>query len=155
MDVFGRGCALTPHAPRAHSMPQTVYAERETMISRGDLFSASLDPVVGSEQGGIRPVLVIQNDVGNRYSPTVIVLAITGQVNKARLPTHVPVPAGNTGLQKDSVVLAEQIRTLDKRRLRERIGALPPELMEKVTEAVRVSLGVGDAPHGRGAVERG
>ena len=78
MDVFGRGCALTPHAPRAHSMPQTVYAERETMISRGDLFSASLDPVVGSEQGGIRPVLVIQNDVGNRYSPTVIVLAITG-----------------------------------------------------------------------------
>ena len=106
MDVFGRGCALTPHAPRAHSMPQTVYAERETMISRGDLFSASLDPVVGSEQGGIRPVLVIQNDVGNRYSPTVIVLAITGQVNKARLPTHVSVPAGNTGLQKDSVILA-------------------------------------------------
>src|SRR5699024_1531044 len=104
--------------------------------------SASLDPVVGSEQGGIRPVLVIQNDVGNRYSPTVIVLAITGQVNKARLPTHVPVPAGNTGLQKDSVILAEQIRTLDKRRLRERIGSLPPEIMEKVSEALRVSLAV-------------
>ena len=152
MDVSGRGYALTPHAPRAHSMPQTVYAERETMISRGDLFSASLDPVVGSEQGGIRPVLVIQNDVGNRYSPTVIVLAITGQVNKARLPTHVSVPAGNTGLQKDSVILAEQIRTLDKRRLRERIGSLPPEIMERVSEAVRVSLGVeqGEPPHARG-----
>ena len=100
----------------------------------------------------IRPVLVIQNDVGNRYSPTVIVLAITGQVNKARLPTHVSVPAGNTGLQKDSVILAEQIRTLDKRRLRERIGSLPPEIMEKVTEAVRVSLGVDrEGPHPRGA----
>jgi len=122
-------------------MQQTVYAERETMIARGDLFSASLDPVVGSEQGGVRPVLVIQNDVGNRHSPTVIVLAITGQVNKARLPTHVPVPAGANGLQKDSVILAEQIRTLDKRRLRERIGTLPPEIMEKVAEAVRISLG--------------
>ena len=112
------------------------------MISRGDLFSACLDPVVGSEQGGIRPVLVIQNDVGNRYSPTVIVLAITGQVNKARLPTHVPVACEGTGLAKDSVVLAEQIRTLDKRRLRERIGTLRPEVMDRVTEAVRVSLGV-------------
>ena len=142
MDVSGRGYALTPHAPRAHSMPQTVYAERETMISRGDLFSASLDPVVGSEQGGIRPVLVIQNDVGNRYSPTVIVLAVTGQVNKARLPTHVPVACEGTGLLKDSVVLAEQIRTLDKRRLRERIGTLRPEVMARVTEAVKVSLGV-------------
>ena len=142
MDVFGRGCALTPHAPRAHSMPQTVYAERETMISRGDLFSASLDPVVGSEQGGIRPVLVIQNDVGNRYSPTVIVLAITGQVNKARLPTHVSVPAGNTGLQKDSVILAEQIRTLDKRRLREKTGALPPEAQQKVDQALGISVGL-------------
>lgn len=111
------------------------------MIARGDLFSASLDPVVGSEQGGIRPVLVIQNDVGNRHSPTVIVLAITGQVNKARLPTHVPVPAGENGLQKDSVILAEQIRTLDKRRLREHIGTLSPELMERVSNAVKISLG--------------
>lgn len=143
MDVSGRGYALTPHAPRTHSMPQTVYAERETMISRGDLFSASLDPVVGSEQGGIRPVLVIQNDVGNRYSPTVIVLAITGQVNKARLPTHVPVPAGNTGLQKDSVVLAEQIRTLDKRRLRERMGNLAPDDMNRINRALSVSFGLG------------
>ena len=146
MDVSGRGYALTPHAPRTHSMPQTVYAERETMISRGDLFSASLDPVVGSEQGGIRPVLVIQNDVGNRYSPTVIVLAITGQVNKARLPIHVPVPAGNTGLQKDSVVLAEQIRTLDKRRLRERAGKIPPEDMHRVDEALGVSMGLVPQP---------
>lgn len=125
-----------------HSMNQTIYAERDPMISRGDLFSACLDPVVGSEQGGIRPVLVIQNDVGNRYSPTVIVLAITGQVNKARLPTHVPVNAEGTGLQKDSVILAEQIRTLDKRRLRERIGTLKPEVMAQVTAALKVSLGV-------------
>ncbi len=147
MDVFSHGNALSHRSALSHNMPQTVYAERETMISRGDLFSASLDPVVGSEQGGIRPVVVIQNDVGNRYSPTVIVLAITGQVNKARLPTHVSVPAGNTGLQKDSVILAEQIRTLDKRRLRERIGSLPPEIMEKVSEALRISLAV-DRPEG-------
>lgn len=111
------------------------------MIMRGDLFSACLDPVVGSEQGGIRPVLVVQNDVGNRYSPTVIVLAVTGQINKNRLPTHVSVHAGNTGLQKDSVVLAEQIRTLDKRRLREKIGSLKPEVMQKVSEAMMISLG--------------
>ena len=92
-------------ARSGHTMQQTLYAERDPMINRGDLYSACLDPVVGSEQGGIRPVLVIQNDVGNRYSPTVIVLAVTGQVNKARLPTHVPVLAGENGLQKDSVCL--------------------------------------------------
>ncbi len=132
----------SPTRTAAHRMQQTLYAERDPiMISRGDLFSACLDPVVGSEQGGIRPVLVVQHDVGNRYSPTVIVLAVTGQVNKNRLPTHVPVAAGNTGLQKDSVVLAEQIRTLDKRRLREKIGSLKPEVMQKVSEAMRVSLG--------------
>ena len=125
----------------AHTMQQTLYAERDPMIMRGDLFSACLDPVVGSEQGGIRPVLVVQNDVGNRYSPTVIVLAVTGQINKTRLPTHVPVAAGNTGLAKDSVVLAEQIRTLDKRRLREKIGTLRPEVMQKVSEAMMISLG--------------
>lgn len=125
-----------------HSMQQTLYAERDPMINRGDLYSACLDPVVGSEQGGIRPVLVIQNDVGNRHSPTVIVLAITGQINKARLPTHVPVPAEGNGLMKDSVILAEQIRTLDKRRLRERIGTIAPEVMEKVSEALKISLGV-------------
>jgi mRNA interferase MazF len=125
----------------SHSMNQTLYAERDPMINRGDLYSACLDPVVGSEQGGIRPVLVIQNDVGNRHSPTVIVLAITGQVNKARLPTHVSVSADGTGLQKDSVILAEQIRTLDKRRLRERIGTLSGDTMDRVSEALRISLG--------------
>ena len=133
---------LTPRRTPSHSMPRTLYAERDSMISRGDLFSACLDPVVGSEQGGIRPVLVIQNDVGNRYSPTVIVLAITGQMNKAHLPTHVPVSCEGTGLLKDSVGLAEQIRTLDKRRLRERIGALRPETMARVSEALRLSLGI-------------
>ena len=133
---------FSPANPATHRLNQTIYAERDPMISRGDLFSACLDPVVGSEQGGIRPVLVIQNDVGNRYSPTVIVLAITGQLNKARLPTHVPVCAEGTGLQKDSVILAEQIRTLDKRRLRERIGTLRPEVMAQVTAALKVSLGV-------------
>ena len=128
--------------PGQHTMQQTLYAERDPMINRGDLYSACLDPVVGSEQGGIRPVLVIQNDVGNRHSPTVIVLAVTGQINKARLPTHVPVPAEGNGLMKDSVILAEQIRTLDKRRLRERLGAIAPEVMDKVSEALRISLGV-------------
>ena len=128
-------------ARSGHTMQQTLYAERDPMINRGDLYSACLDPVVGSEQGGIRPVLVIQNDVGNRYSPTVIVLAVTGQVNTARLPTHVPVLAGENGLQKDSVILAEQIRTLDKRRLRERIGSIGPEIMEQVSQALRISLG--------------
>lgn len=131
----------TPPRPYPHSMPHTMVAECDTMINRGDLFSACLDPVVGSEQGGIRPVLVIQNDVGNRYSPTVIVLAVTGQLGKARLPTHVPIACEGTGLVRDSVVLAEQIRTLDKRRLRERIGALRPEVMARVGEALKVSLG--------------
>ena len=124
-------------------MHQSIYMERDPMIQRGDLYSACLDPVVGSEQGGIRPVLIVQNDVGNRYSPTVIVLAVTGRLNKSRLPTHVPIDAGDTGLQRDSVVLAEQIRTLDKRRLRERIGSLRPEVMDQVSQAMRISLGFG------------
>jgi len=130
-----------PPAAQPHTMAHTMYAERDGMISRGDLYSACLDPVVGSEQGGIRPVLVIQNDVGNRHSPTVIVLAVTGQLGKARLPTHVPIACEGTGLVKDSVVLAEQIRTLDKRRLRERIGQLRPEVMAQVSRAVQISLG--------------
>ncbi len=110
------------------------------MIVRGELYTADLDPVVGSEQGGMRPVLVVQNDVGNRFSPTVVVLALTSQIDKARLPTHVLV--SGAGLARPSVVLAEQMRTLDKRRLRERIGMLPPEMMEKVNQAIRVSLAV-------------
>ena len=133
---------IAPPFPHPHTMSHRMISERDGMINRGDLFSACLDPVVGSEQGGIRPVLVIQNDVGNRYSPTVIVLAVTGQLGKARLPTHVPIACEGTGLVRDSVVLAEQIRTLDKRRLRERIGALRPEVMARVGEAVKVSLGI-------------
>ena len=133
---------IAPPPAYPHSMPHRMVAERDTMINRGDLYSACLDPVVGSEQGGIRPVLVIQNDVGNRYSPTVIALAVTGQLGKARLPTHVPIACEGTGLVKDSVVLAEQSRTLDKRRLRERIGTLKPETMARVGEAVKVSLGI-------------
>mgnify|MGYP001083697132 CR=1 FL=1 len=110
------------------------------MIFRGDLYKAELDPVVGSEQGGTRPVLVVQNDAGNRYSPTVIVLALTSQLGKPRLPTHVPV--SGQGLKRDSVVLAEQIRTLDKRRLREKIGRLDDVVMEQVNRAISASLGL-------------
>lgn len=112
------------------------------MVMRGELYSANLDPVVGSEQAGLRPVLIIQNNTGNRFSPTVIVLALTSQLQKARLPTHVAVPAYGHGLERDSVVLAEQIRTLDKRRLREKIGTLQPEYMEQVSKALMVSLGL-------------
>ena len=112
------------------------------MILRGEIYSANLDPVVGSEQGGLRPVLIIQNNTGNRYSPTVIVLALTSQIQKARLPTHVYIPAAGHGLERDSVVLAEQIRTLDKRRLRDRIGLLQTEYMDQVALALRVSLGL-------------
>lgn len=112
----------------------------KAMIRRGEIYTAGLDPVVGSEQGGMRPVLVVQNDMGNRYSPTVIVLALTSAMGKPALPTHVRVAAGETGLSRDSVVLAEQMRTLDKRRLRERIGLLPPELMLEVDRALCNSL---------------
>ncbi len=110
-------------------------------IKRGELYYADLSPVVGSEQGGIRPVLVVQNDVGNKYSPTVIAAAVTSKINKAKLPTHIELPSQSYGLQKDSVILLEQIRTLDKRRLKERIGALPDGTMQKVNEAILISLG--------------
>jgi mRNA interferase MazF len=110
------------------------------MIKRGELYYADLSPVVGSEQGGIRPVLVVQNDVGNRYSPTIIAVAVTSQMNKARLPTHIELDT-TCGLPKESVILAEQMRTLDKRRLKEKIGALSPKAMEKVNAALMVSLG--------------
>ena len=111
------------------------------MVKRGEVYYADLSPVVGSEQGGVRPVLVVQNDVGNRYSPTVIAAAITSQIGKSRLPTHVALPAEGVGLPKDSVILLEQIRTLDKRRLRERIGTVSPEIMDKVSQALKISLG--------------
>lgn len=114
------------------------------VIKRGDIFYADLSPVIGSEQGGIRPVLIIQNDIGNKYSPTVIVTAITSQINKAKLPTHIEINAVDYGLAKDSVILLEQLRTIDKKRLREKIGNLSHELMEKVDEALSISLGLTD-----------
>lgn len=110
-------------------------------IKRGELYYADLSPVVGSEQGGVRPVLVVQNDVGNKYSPTIIAAAVTSKINKAKLPTHIELPLGDFGLQKDSVILLEQIRTLDKRRLKERIGELPEVTMSKVDKAILISLG--------------
>lgn len=114
------------------------------MIKRGDIYYADLSPVVGSEQGGIRPVLVVQNDIGNKYSPTVIAAAITSQINKAKLPTHIEISAQEYGLLKDSVILMEQIRTIDKKRLREKIGRLDDELMDKVNEALTISFGLAD-----------
>ena len=110
---------------------------------RGEIYRAALDPVVGSEQGGTRPVVVVQNNVGNRYSPTVIVLAVTSRMNKARLPTHIEEPSPIGGLPRDSVILAEQVRTLDKQRLTERLGALPESVMAQVDRALLMSLGIG------------
>ena len=111
-------------------------------IKRGYLYYADLSPVVGSEQGGVRPVLIIQNDIGNKYSPTVIVAAITSQINKAKLPTHIEISAHEYGLNKDSVILLEQIRTLDKKRLREKIGCLDKNMMLKVDNSLQISLGL-------------
>jgi len=111
-------------------------------VRRGDVFYADLDPVVGSEQGGLRPVLIVQNDVGNRHSPTVIAAAITSRMGKTRLPTHIDVLAGRTGLLRDSIVLLEQLRTLDKRRLREKMGHLDDDLMQEIDVALGVSLGL-------------
>lgn len=114
------------------------------LIKRGDIFYADLSPVVGSEQGGVRPVLIVQNDIGNKYSPTIIAAAITSQINKAKLPTHIEISAQEYGLQKDSVILLEQIRTIDKKRLREKIGHLDDDLMLKVNEALGISFGLSD-----------
>ena len=111
-------------------------------VKRGDIYYADLSPVVGSEQGGLRPVLIIQNDIGNRYSPTVIAAAITSRMEKNKLPTHIEVYAARVGLPRDSVILLEQIRTLDKRRLRERIGHLGEDEMQRVNEAISVSFGL-------------
>ena len=114
-------------------------------VKRGELYYADLSPVVGSEQGGIRPILVVQNDIGNKYSPTIIAAAITSKINKAKLPTHIELPS-SYGLAKDSVILLEQIRTLDKRRLKERIGELPPSTMVRVNRAILISLGFPVSP---------
>ena len=116
-------------------------------IKRGDIFYADLSPVIGSEQGGLRPVLIIQNDVGNKYSPTVIAAAITSKTGKAKLPTHIDIYAEATGLIKDSVILLEQIRTLDKRRLKEKTGHLSPAKMSEVDNAIAVSLNLAGAAH--------
>lgn len=110
-------------------------------VSRGDIYYADLSPVVGSEQGGVRPVLIVQNDVGNRYSPTVIIAAITSQLDKAKLPTHIEIKK-EYGLEKDSVILLEQIRTLDKRRLKEKVCTIDNETMQKVDIAIMISLGI-------------
>ena len=113
-------------------------------IKRGDIYYADLSPVVGSEQGGVRPVLIVQNDVGNRYSPTVIAAAITSQKSKTSLPTHIELGSNNTGLQKDSIVLLEQIRTIDKHRLKEKMGCLDGNSMNKVNQAIGISFGLSD-----------
>ncbi len=112
-------------------------------MKRGDIYYADLSPVVGSEQGGVRPVLIVQNDVGNRYSPTVIAAAITSQREKTKLPTHIELDSKNCGLSKDSVVLLEQIRTIDKRRLREKMGTIDADSMSQVNKALSISFGLG------------
>jgi mRNA interferase MazF len=113
-------------------------------VRRGDIYYADLSPVVGSEQGGMRPVLIVQNDTGNKHSPTVIAAAITSQTSKARLPTHIELEAKSYGLTRDSVILLEQIRTIDKRRLKERMGKLDTGLMARVNNAIAVSFGLED-----------
>lgn len=114
------------------------------VVKRGDIFYADLSPVIGSEQGGTRPVLVVQNDVGNKFSPTVIIAAITSQINKAKLPTHIEIKAHDVGLLKDSVILLEQVRTIDKKRLREKIGRLDDEQLSAVDEALGISFGISE-----------
>ncbi len=111
-------------------------------IRRGDIYYADLSPVVGSEQGGLRPVLIVQNDVGNKHSPTVIAAAITSRMGKARLPTHIDLPGISAGLAKDSVVLLEQIRTIDKQRLKEKMGHLDDDTMRVINGAISVSFGL-------------
>ncbi len=111
-------------------------------IRRGDIYYADLSPVVGSEQGGVRPVLIVQNNVGNRFSPTVIAAAITSQQSKAKLPTHIPIMADSSGLSKDSVVLLEQVRTIDKKRLREKMGTVDETSMNQIDNAISISLGL-------------
>ena len=112
------------------------------VIKRGDIFYADLRPVVGSEQGGIRPVLIIQNDVGNRHSPTVICAAITSKMNKAKLPTHIEIDASAYGIEKDSVILLEQLRTIDKKRLSDRLGQISAKDMHQIEYAMNISLGM-------------
>lgn len=111
-------------------------------VKRGDIYYADLSPVVGSEQGGMRPVVIVQNDLGNKHSPTVIAAAITSKTTKNKLPTHIEVVASKNGLSRDSVILLEQVRTIDKKRLKEKMGHLEDEVMEKVNNAITISLGL-------------
>ena len=117
--------------------------KKKMNIRRGDIYYADLSPVIGSEQGGLRPVLIVQNDVGNKHSPTVIAAAITSRMGKARLPTHIDLPGISAGLAKDSVVLLEQVRTIDKRRLKEKMGAIDQSAMNAVDNAISISFGLG------------
>ena len=122
-----------------------MYEEKANNIRRGDIYYADLSPVIGSEQGGLRPVLIVQNDIGNKYSPTVIAAAITSRMSKAKLPTHIDIYAKDAGLAKDSVFLLEQIRTIDKKRLKEKMGHLDDTAMNDVNNAISVSFGLGNA----------
>ena len=128
-------------AHNAGEVTQMQHQSRQ-LVRRGDIFYADLSPVIGSEQGGVRPVLIIQNDVGNKYSPTVICAAITSQINKAKLPTHIEIDSEQSTLVKDSVLLLEQIRTIDKKRLREKICFLDETIMKRVNKAAMISLGL-------------
>ena len=130
------------HIMKLKSKSQTNGKDYKMTIRRGDIFYADLSPVIGSEQGGLRPVLIVQNDVGNRYSPTVIAAAITSKMSKNKLPTHIDVSAPEVGLAKDSVILLEQIRTLDKQRLKEKMGHLDDATMRVVNNAIQVSFGL-------------
>lgn len=112
-------------------------------VKRGEIYYADLSPVIGSEQGGLRPVLIIQNNVGNKHSPTVIAAAVTSRINKAKLPTHIEIRAEEYGLSKDSVILLEQVRTIDKQRLKDKIGKLDDNLMHRVNDALSISFGLG------------
>lgn len=124
-------------------MHKTLECEAIMNIKRGDIYYADLSPVIGSEQGGVRPVLIVQNDVGNRYSPTVIAAAITSQHEKSKMPTHINLNAECCGLSKDSIVLLEQVRTIDKQRLKEKMGTIDAGAMNRVDKALSVSFGLG------------
>ena len=124
------------------TIAKDIYSEAIMSIKRGEIYYADLSPVIGSEQGGVRPVLIVQNDVGNKFSPTVIAAAITSQRFKTNLPTHIKVNADGCGLAKDSIVLLEQVRTLDKKRLKEKMGNLDPSDMYKIDKALSVSFGL-------------
>ena len=122
------------------ALRSVIFLMTTMVVKRGDIFYADLSPVIGSEQGGIRPVIIIQNDIGNKYSPTVIVAAITSQINKAKLPTHVEIDACHYNIVKDSVILLEQLRTIDKKRLKDKVCHLDNDIIGQVDKALSVSL---------------